>query len=136
MHYAKHQVDTKKKTNYVEVVWGSLFIISDAAYRAIEGFDENTFLYHEENIISEKMKACHYREAILTTVEYVHMHAVTISKGTSRMTRHKIGAESMYYFQCNYHHLNEFQKKILKWMIYFSILELGAINGVLAILRK
>lgn len=136
MHDAKHQVDPTKKINYVQVVWGSLFVISDAAYRAIDGFDENTFLYHEENIISEKMKAHHYKEAILTTVSYVHMHAVTISKGTSRMTRHKIGSESMYYFQCQYHHLNRFQKKILKGMIDFSIFELSVINKVLAIFGK
>lgn len=136
MRYAKHRVDTTKKINYVEVVWGSLFVISDDAYRAINGFDENTFLYHEENIISEKMKANHYKEAILTTVEYVHMHAVSISKGTSRMSRHKIGAESMYYFQCTYHHLNKFQKSILRCMLNYSILELYLINSVLNIFGK
>lgn len=136
MHYAKHQVDFNKKINYVEVVWGSLFVISADAYKAINGFDENTFLYHEENILSELMKKHHFKEAILTTVEYVHMHAVTISKGTSRMNRHKIGTESMYYFQSKYHCLNDLQKKFLMVLINYSIIELEIINKILAIFGK
>ena len=136
MHYAKTQVDFKNRINYVQVVWGSLFVISDAAFCAIDGFDEKTFLYHEENIISERIKAQHYKEAILTTVEYIHMHAVTISKGTSRMIRHKIGCKSMYYFQSQYHHLNILQKMLLKLMVNFSILELAIINKVLALFGK
>lgn len=136
MHYAKHQVDMNKKINYVEVVWGSLFIISAEAYKAINGFDENTFLYHEENIISEQMKKNNYKEAILTTVKYIHVHAVSISKGTSRMIRHKFGTESMFYFQCEYHNLNNLQKKILRYLLNYSLIELEIINKILAVFGK
>lgn len=136
MHYAKHQVDKKKMVNFVQVVWGSLFIISACAYRKIDGFDENTFLYHEENIISERIKNSGYKEAILTNVSYIHMHAVTISKATSRMKRHKLGMESQYYFQCHYHNLSKAKRLILKSMIRFSIAELAIINRVLYIFGK
>lgn len=136
MHYARNQVDKKRKINIVEVVWGSLFMISAQAYKDIQGFDENTFLYHEENIISERMRKCGYKEAILSNIKYIHMHAVTISKATSRMNRHIMGMKSQYYFQCKYHNLNNFKQNLLKIMIKYSIVELKIINNILAIFGK
>jgi GT2 family glycosyltransferase len=136
MHYAKNKIDYSKTIMYVEVVWGSLFIISRKAYEKINGFDEGTFLYHEENIISERMKNAGYKEAILTREQFVHKHAVSISKGTSRMSRHKMGMKSQYYFQTRYHNISSFQKRLLKAMMSYSVFELHCVNGVLSLIGK
>lgn len=136
MNYAVNKLQLEKELNYVQVIWGSLFVISDEAYKAIGGFDEGTFLYHEENIISERMKRAGYKEAILTTVSFNHIHAVSISKGTDRMMRHKMGAKSQYYFQNKYHNLTSREKKLLQLLLKYSITELNAVNHFLSFFGK
>lgn len=64
----------------VDAVSGAFFMISSEAYLSVNGFDEDTFLYCEETIISERLHANGYRNYLLTTDEYLHRHSVSIDK--------------------------------------------------------
>ena len=64
----------------VDVLPGSLFLIRADAFERVGGFDEDTFLYGEENILFAKLKNVGYKSAILPACAYVHAHGTTINR--------------------------------------------------------
>lgn len=76
----KKLVASEKEIENVGVVEGSFFGIKREAYDAIDGLDENTFLYVEENILAKRLEKSGYTEAVLTGERYDHFHSVSIKK--------------------------------------------------------
>lgn len=66
--------------NYVDVVAGSFFAMTTKTYMEIQGLDEDTFLYYEENILGLKIKQIGKKNIILGNVQYEHNHATSIKK--------------------------------------------------------
>ncbi len=64
----------------VGVVEGSFFCMRKTAYEAIGGFDERTFLYAEEIILSKRLAEHGSKVGILTKERYDHFHSVSIKK--------------------------------------------------------
>ena len=59
----KHLSNSENEIETVGVVEGSFFCISRQAFDDINGLDENTFLYVEENILGKRLKEAGYLEA-------------------------------------------------------------------------
>lgn len=76
----KKIVNSRYDIETVGVVEGSLFAISYEAYKKIDGFDEKTFLYCEENILAKRLLSNGYRVAVLPKFRYDHFHSVSIKK--------------------------------------------------------
>ena len=64
----------------VDVVAGSLFAIKSDVFKCLEGFDESTFLYQEENLLAHKIKQKGFSSYLVTDEEYLHMHSISIDK--------------------------------------------------------
>lgn len=64
----------------VGVVEGSFFCMKKTAYEAVGGFDERTFLYAEEIILSKRLADCGLKVGVLTKERYDHFHSVSIKK--------------------------------------------------------
>lgn len=64
----------------VGVVEGSFFAVRADAFKSVNGFDERTFLYYEENILARRLYNSGYCEAILTNCRYDHFHSISVSK--------------------------------------------------------
>lgn len=64
----------------VGVVEGSFFCIKRTAYEAVGGFDERTFLYAEEIILSKRLADHGLKVGVLTKERYDHFHSVSIKK--------------------------------------------------------
>ena len=62
-----------------DVLPGSFFIMKTSVFEKIGWFDENIFLYHEENIIGLKLKKLGYKLVIDTAHYYLHNH-ITLSR--------------------------------------------------------
>ncbi|WP_251498006.1 glycosyltransferase [Otoolea muris] len=60
-----------------ETVPGSFFVIKYDVFKAAGFFDENVFLYNEENILGLKLKKMGYNCVIDTSHYYLHNHAET-----------------------------------------------------------
>lgn len=71
----------------VKVVEGSFFAISSDAYKKCNGFDERTFLYYEEVILSHRLHSIGLSEAITTRCRYNHYHSVSIRKRYGNKTK-------------------------------------------------
>ncbi len=72
-----------KSTKHVEavgVVEGSFFCIRREDYEAIGGFDERTFLYAEEIILSKRLQSINKKVGVLTGERYDHLHSTSIKK--------------------------------------------------------
>ena len=105
----------------VGVVPGSFFIIKDKSIREINYFDENTFLYCEEYILSYKLKMRNMELHILPTEKYIHYHSVSIDKSIkSWIRKQKINEKSHIVFLRDYLKLSE-----VKIMIYRIINKIG-----------
>lgn len=70
----------KGGTIKVDVIAGSLFTVKSKVYNMIKGFDINTFLYYEENILAHKIKTIGYQNYLCLDATYDHMHSVSINK--------------------------------------------------------
>lgn len=91
--YSKEELS--KDSLYVDAVNGSFFMADMDAFSKIGFFDEDTFLYCEENIIGFKMKQLGYKELLLNSVSYIHAHNKTIGKVFGKKSgRYKILQES------------------------------------------
>jgi len=74
VRYKKLRLEDNK-ISYVEVVPGSFFIAKMNALKEVEYFDEGTFLYVEERILSLKLKERGYKVAIDFENMYIHDHS-------------------------------------------------------------
>lgn len=111
--YYKDRYYQNKVIN-VEVVSGCFFIIKSKYLEDVNYFDENVFLYYEENIIAKKLKQINKKTKINTNVEVFHNHSVTIDKNVNKLKKYKILKESQLYFQKEYNKANFFVIIMLK----------------------
>ena len=63
-----------------DVLPGSLFLIRHDVFDDVGGFDEDTFLYGEENLLFAKVKRVGKKCAVLPSVRYVHAHGTSINR--------------------------------------------------------
>lgn len=107
LYYSKHL--TK-----VDTVSGCFFLIRSKHLENINYFDENVFLYYEENIFGIKTKVLNKSIVINNDVDVVHDHAKTIDKNIKRINKYKILKRSQYYFEKEYNNANWFQLILLR----------------------
>lgn len=104
----------KNNTNvFVEVVSGSFFCMKSSCLVDVKYFDENTFLYYEENIIARKLQSKGYNTVIRCDTEVFHNHSVTIDKSIRRIKKYKLLKQSQRYFQKTYNHANAAESCLL-----------------------
>ena len=104
----------KDDISYVDMVKGCFFCIDSEALKKVNYYDENTFLYYEENIMAKKLKVKGYKTVINNNVTIYHDHAVTIKKNINNVRNYKITKESFMYYEKNYNDATSFQLFILK----------------------
>lgn len=116
-----------KKIVEVEAVSGCFFMIDGRYLKQVDYFDENTFLYYEENIIARKMESIHKKTMIHTEVEVFHNHSVTIDKNINKANKYLELKKSQLYFQKEYNHagmIEEFLLKLTSKISYFILYKL------------
>lgn len=103
----------------VGVVEGSFFCIRRSAFEQINGFDNRTFLYVEENILARRLKNFGYMVGVLTTARYDHYHSVSIKKEyrASKARAFHLFYDSMKLYNQEYLHTN-FLQNILFELCY------------------
>ena len=112
----------KGKYSYVEAVSGCFFMIKSEAIKRINYFDENVFLYYEENILGEKLKNVGYDLIVCNDVVIIHDHSVSIDHNVGTINKFKILKESQRYFEKKYHYATEKEIKRLKFTSDLTLL--------------
>ncbi len=114
----------KGEVSKVDVISFCFFLIKSEVLKEINFFDENTFLYYEENITSSKLKKTQYKILVNNNVTIIHDHSVSVDKNISYINKFKILKKSQMYFEINYNNANSFEKILLKFTIKLTLITL------------
>ena len=103
----------------VGAVPGSCLMVDLKKIDSIGGYDENVFLYCEENILGYKLKEASYKTLLLKDVKYLHNHKPALP-GSENMKR--LTDSELYYFK-NYLKISGFKMLISKVLFAVAGLE-------------
>lgn len=108
----------------VDVVPGSLLMVN-AQYMIEHGmYDENNFLYSEEEMLAIKFKNAKLKTKLLLNESYIHEHSVSISKSfPSEYNKKKMNLNSRLFVLNKYYKTNALQKRIFKLISKLAIIE-------------
>ena len=70
----------KGRIRFAGMVCGCCFMIKRSVFEELNGFDENVFLYAEEDILAYKLKESNYTAGICPQAKVLHKHSQSISK--------------------------------------------------------
>jgi len=111
----------QEKLTQVDVIHGCFFLARLKDFKKIHYFDENTFLYYEENIIGHKSKQNNLKVYIDTTVSVLHDLSVSVDKSLKKISKYKAVKKSMFYYEKEYVHRNIIGYGILKLSYYLCL---------------
>lgn len=114
-----------KETTEVEVLSGCFFAIKSKTLEEVGFFDENLFLYYEENVLSKKLEEKGLVSLIDNQTIVLHNHSVTIDKNMKKIKKYHAQKKSQYYFQTTYQHATWCQRILLKITTWFSSIVLS-----------
>lgn len=129
--------DLSNNLSHVEVVAGSFFVIRSEVYTKIQGFDTNTFLYFEENILAYKLMMNNYENYLLTNEYYDHFHSVSINNTFSKKKkRFDIANNSKIYFAKKYLKISKIQAIILTITYFVGIYNFLLLDNIRTLIKK
>jgi GT2 family glycosyltransferase len=117
---------SKGDVNIVDVIRGTLAVYRYDVFEKVGFFDENTFLYWEEDCLSQKFKKEGYSEALCTSCSFVHNHKIRKMESISykkKMSQYRLFGQSMLYYNKKYNHLSNFKIFLLKLAIFWNFIE-------------
>lgn len=103
----------QNKISIVDVVSGCIFLVDGKTLNDINYFDDNTFLYYEENILAQKIKNINKLEAVNNNVKVIHNHSVTIDKNINKINKYKNLKKTQHYYVKNYLKANYLELSLL-----------------------
>ncbi|MBZ5986784.1 glycosyltransferase [Leuconostoc gelidum] len=86
----------------VDIVTGAFFATTLSTMVEIKGFDPNTFLYMEEDILAHRIKISNRQSYVLGTEQVIHEGGSSTSSVLSEIKRKKILNESKKYYYKTY----------------------------------
>lgn len=109
-----------KDISKVDTVSGCFFMISSKHLEEMGYFDENVFLYYEENIMGIKTKKLGKNIIVCNNVDVIHDHSVSIDKSLKRIKKYDILKTSQEYFEKKYNHASKLELFFLKVFRYLT----------------
>ncbi|MGN0160218.1 MAG: glycosyltransferase [Lachnospiraceae bacterium] len=87
-------------------VYGCCMLLRNDALKSINGLDERTFLYYEEDILAERLISKGYNTYYFPETSIIHLESMTVKKENKKhsFTKTKIVLESMYVYLKYYRH--------------------------------
>lgn len=89
----------------IELPSGSCMLASNKTWKKIDFFDNNTFLYYEEDILYEKIKKNKLKNKILMNLQAIHLGGSTMVKYADRKIKVQM-LDSLWYYMSEYLHCN------------------------------
>ena len=123
-HFQWHEIAVPTD---VYMVNGCCFMVNKNYFENIKCFDENVFLYNEENILSARISATNYKITAVPDAEVIHEQGV--STGRRNIFIDKEYLKSAMYYLRTYRNFNKFE---LSFYWFFMVCR----TGLKLILRK
>ena len=109
-----------KDISKVGTVSGCFFAISSKHLEEMGYFDENVFLYYEENIMGIKTKKLGKNIIVCNNVDVIHDHSVSIDKSLKRIKKYDILKTSQEYFEKKYNGASKIELLFLKVFTFLT----------------
>lgn len=119
----KGDLDVKDCNAYVYRIMGAFFFMKSDDFLTVKGFDEHTFLFAEEMILSEKLKKIDKKVYYLNDFCVIHEHGKTISKHYSEIEKMRNRFQSELYYYSNYCNCSKIQILLAKMMFNFYVIK-------------
>ncbi len=119
------EIEYEKEALKVDVIAGSFFMANHKKFKEIGYFDENTFLFFEEDILSKRLNKVGYEIYSLNNIKFIHYESQTIGKAMNVFKKVNILFDSKIYYHKCYNNANEFEVFvfcILKYIRKFELL--------------
>ena len=128
--------DYKNNKLEVEAISGSFFMIKKDIFEQIGMFDENVFLFYEEDILGKKLKDIDKKIISLNDEKFIHYESQTIGKVFNYFKKMRILYDSKMYYQINYNNINGITKFLFKVLYLFRKIELLIEVPIRKLLKK
>lgn len=103
---------------------GSFFIAKHDKFKEVGYFDENTFLFFEEDILGAKMYEKGYEIYNLNNLKFIHYDSQCIGRLMNMFRKQDILFDSRIYYHKKYNKINSLQICVLQILRYVRKLEL------------
>lgn len=110
----------KEKLIYPDLISGCLMMGKTEVWKNVKGFDPNTFLYYEENILEKKLSKLKLKVAVFPSLELIHLGAKSTSS-VKNVNLLQIELESIEYFLKEYTKVNLVFIKVVIGLKRFKI---------------
>lgn len=120
----------------VEAISGAFFIIRSNVIKEIGFFDENTFLFYEEDILAKKLLKENLKTICLSKEKFIHYESQTIGKTFSYYKKMLQMYKSKMYYHKTYNNINIIQKFIFLLLFLVRNIELIIEIPMRKILKK
>ena len=109
---------SQRSTIPYECIWvsGCFFVIKNEAFKKVNGFDNGTFLYGEEIILSERLKQIGYKTYFFPGTTIIHAHSQTIGKTFNYYKMQELNMNSAVYYYKHYRKV----PKLFLWLYEIS----------------
>lgn len=122
-NFVVNTLKDRKSLIEVPTVEGCLFFADAASWIQIHGFDENTFLFMEEDILTKKIHRVHKKIGVCPSIEFTHAHSTSINKAISYFKKMEVMYDSRRYFIKEYISKNIFVNFLFNVFVYLSWVE-------------
>ena len=109
-----------KDISKVDTVSGCFFMITSKHLEEMDYFDENVFLYYEENIMGIKTKKLKKNIIVCNNIDVIHDHSVSIDKSLKRIKKYDALKTSQAYFEKTYNNASKLELFFLKLFRYLT----------------
>lgn len=116
--------DFNKEYLDVYALAGSFFLIKSRIFEEIGMFDENTFLFFEEDILGDKISKRGMKVLSVNNEKFIHYDSQTIGKLMNLFKKQKIIFQSRKYYHKVYNNKNKLQLFIFDILYVFRCIEL------------
>lgn len=128
--------ELKQDTLKVEAISGSCFFIKYKVLKEINYFDENTFLFYEEDMLGKRLAEKNYETYSINNVSFKHFESQSIGKSFSYYKKMVRLFKSKMYYQKKYNKINSFQILVFYILWIFRNIELIFEIPIRKILKK
>ena len=128
--------DYQEEKLKVEAISGAFFIIKKEVLDKINKFDENVFLFYEEDILAKQLQEKKYEIYSLNDINFKHYESQTIGKTFSYFKKMKELYNSKMYYHKTYTKINKIQVLIFKVLHGIRIIELLVEVPIRKMLKK
>lgn len=120
----------------IELPSGSCMMFKVETVKAIGGFDENTFLYYEEDILYEKIKRIGMHNMLVPSIKCIHVGGATTNKVKTAYFLKKCNFQSLIYYLDTYKKCSRLELLYVKFTAFLRIsrLWLGMVYHKISVL--